>query len=74
MAEEKIMLKNLEALRNAHNMTVEELTSKIGCSRSTYYQSWQKGIIKSADIIKLHELFGVSTDCILDVAPLSISG
>jgi DNA invertase Pin-like site-specific DNA recombinase len=74
MAEEKIMLKNLEILKNAHGMSVDELMSNFGYSRDTYYRAWQKGNIKRADIIKLHELFNVSTDCILDVVPLTISG
>lgn len=71
---EKIMLKNLETLRKANNLTVDELMKKFGYSRDTYYRGWQSGIIKRDDIIALHRFFGVSTDCILDVAPLKISG
>lgn len=67
-------LKNLETLRKANNVTVDELMRHFGYDRSTYYQSWQKGIIKGRDIIGLHDYFGVSTDCILDVKSLTITG
>ena len=67
--------KNLDTLRKAHGFTVDELMNKIGYSgcRSKYY-SWQNGgNIKIADIIALHDIFCVSTDCILDIKPLQIS-
>lgn len=71
---ETVALKNLDALRKLKNMTVDELMETFGYDRSTYYQSWQKGKIKSKDIVKLHDFFGVSTDCILDVKPIEIVG
>ena len=71
---EKISLNNLETLRKANGMTVDELMSKLGYSRDTYYKGWQSGNIKASDLLKLHDLFGVSTDCILDITPLTISG
>lgn len=74
MAEEKIVLKNLEILRKANGITVDDLMKRFGYNRDTYYRGWQRGNIKRDDIIKLHELFGVSTDCILDLSPISISG
>ena len=67
---------NLERLRNAHSMTVDELMKKIGYAggRSKYY-NWQNGgNIMIADIIALHNIFNVSTDCILDIQPLQIIG
>lgn len=67
--------KNLEMLRRTHGMTVGELMNKIGCAdcRSKYY-NWQNGgNIKIADIIALHNIFCVSTDCILDVKPIQVS-
>ena len=74
MADEKILLKNLEMLRKVHGISVDTLMTEFGYSRDTYYRGWQRGNIKREDIVKLHEKFGVSTDCILDVAPLTISG
>ena len=68
--------KNLERLRNVHGMTVNELMNKLGYEggRSKYY-NWQSGgNIKIADIIALHNIFNVSTDCILDIQPLQIIG
>ena len=71
---EKISLKNLETVRKINGMTVDELMSKFGYSRDTYYRVWQTGNIKASNIIKLSQLFGVSADCILDITPLKISG
>ncbi|MBO5449766.1 MAG: hypothetical protein J5994_10650 [Ruminococcus sp.] len=67
-------LKNLEILRKAHNMTVDELMTKIGKenSRSTYYTWLKTGQIKVCDIKKLHALFNVTSDCILDIVPIKI--
>ena len=76
MAEQN-KLKNLEKLRSAHGFTVEELMIKLGKDencRNTYYYWLRTGQIKTLDLIKLHDLFGVSTDCILDITPLTISG
>ena len=71
---EKIKFENLELLRKSRNMTVEDLMNHFGYDRATYYQSWLKGNIKMKDIIKLHEFFNVSTDCILDIKPITILG
>ena len=71
---ENIMLRNLDTLRKVNNLTVDELMKKVGHSRDTYYRGWQSGNIKRSDIIALHEYFGVSTDCILDITPLTVSG
>ena len=71
---ETVALKNLEILRKSRNMSVDELMKMFGYDRSTYYQAWQKGKIKAKDIIELHNFFGVSTDCILDVKPIKIVG
>jgi hypothetical protein len=73
-------LKNLEALRKVNGYSVEELMTKLGRNendannRNAYYYWLKTGQIKVADIIKLHDLFGVSADCILDLAPLTITG
>ena len=71
---ENYKYKNLEMLRNAHKMTIDELMCRLGynCGRSKYY-NWQSGgNIKIADIVALHDIFNVSTDCILDVNPLHV--
>lgn len=65
---------NLEKIRKAYGLSVDELMEKVGKknSRSTYYK-WQKtGQIKACDIIKLHKIFNVSTDLLLDVKPFVI--
>ena len=70
---------NLETLRKAKGFTVEELIQKVSeengmrtCDdsklRNKYYR-WQNG-----GNIALHKIFGVSTDCILGIKPLEISG
>lgn len=76
---ETIKLRNLETLRRANGLTVDKLLTAIGrnCEsdcRNIYY-NWQKtGQVKVSDLIKLHEFFGVSVDCLLDLAPLTITG
>ena len=72
--------KNLETLRKAKGYTVEELIRNVSNVnddsrlRNKYYR-WQDGAnIAVADMIALHQIFGVSVDCILDVKPLEISG
>lgn len=77
--------KNLETLRKAKGYTVEELIRNVSVLngsdvnddsrlRNKYYR-WQDGAnIAVADMIALHQIFGVSVDCILDVKPLEISG
>ena len=68
--------KNLETLRKVYGLTVDELMNKIGYtgSRSKYYDWQNGGNIKIIDIISLHNIFNVSTDCILDIQPLQIFG
>lgn len=73
MSEEKITFKNLESLRRLSNLSVDELMKQIGRHRVTYYTWQQSGTIPSADVIKLHEFFNVSTDLLLDVKPLVFS-
>lgn len=67
---ECITFKNLDKLRKIHNLSVDQLMSKLGRDRTTYYQWQRRGAIPSDDVIKLHDLFNVSTDLILDVKPL----
>lgn len=70
MAEQVINLKNLDKLRKLHDMSVDQLMLKLDRDRTTYYQWQKKGSIPSPDVVKLHEIFGVSTDLLLDVKPL----
>lgn len=73
MAEaELITFKNLDKLRKIHNMSVDQLMSELDHDRTTYYQWQKRKAIPSDDVIKLHKLFNVSTDLLLDVKPLVI--
>lgn len=72
MAVQVTNLKNLDKLRKLHNMSVDELMGKLGRNRITYYTWQEKGAMPSTDVIKLHEIFNVSTDLLLDVKPLII--
>ena len=76
---------NLETLRKAKGYTVEELIRNVsvlnGSSvnddsklRNKYYRWQNGGNIAVVDMIALHKIFGVSTDCILGIKPLEISG
>lgn len=69
MKESQIKLKNLDKIRKANNMSVDELMRKLGKDRTVYY-TWQKrGAIPSTYVVMLHHIFNVSTDLILDVKP-----
>lgn len=72
MAAEKISFKNLEKLRKIKGISVDELMKKLGRNRLTYYAWQESGSIPSADVIKMHEIFNVSTDLLLDVKPIVI--
>ena len=72
MATEKISFKNLEKLRKIKGISVEDLMKKLGRNRLTYYAWQESGSIPSADVIKMHEIFNVSTDLLLDVKPIVI--
>lgn len=72
MAAEKISFKNLEKLRKIKGISVDELMKKLGRNRLTYYAWQESGSIPSADVIKMHEIFDVSTDLLLDVKPIVI--
>ena len=72
MAAEKISFKNLEKLRKIKGISVEDLMKKLGRNRLTYYAWQESGSIPSADVIKMHEIFDVSTDLLLDVKPIVI--
>ena len=77
--------KNLETLRKAKGYTVEELIRNVSVLngsnvnddsklRNKYYRWQNGGNIAVVDMIALHKIFGVSTDCILGIKPLEISG
>ena len=70
MGESKIKLQNLDKIRRLNNLSVDQLMEKLGRDRVTYYKWQQKGAIPSTDVIKLHNIFNVSTDLLLDVKPL----
>lgn len=70
MAEQITKLKNLEKLRKLHDLSVDELMERLGRNRVTYYTWQEKGALPSSDVVKLHEIFDVSTDLLLDVKPL----
>ena len=72
MVAEKISFKNLEKLRKIKGISVDELMKKLGRNRLTYYAWQESGSIPSADVIKMHEIFNVSTDLLLDVKPIVI--
>ncbi len=76
---------NLETLRKAKGYTVEELIRNVSVLngsnvnddsklRNKYYRWQNGGNIAVVDMIALHKIFGVSTDCILGIKPLEISG
>ena len=76
---------NLETLRKAKGYTVEELIRNVSMLngsnvnddsklRNKYYRWQNGGNIAVVDMIALHKIFGVSTDCILGIKPLEISG
>lgn len=69
----KFKCRNIDILRKARGLTVAEMMQILGHSREKYYQSWRKGSIKAKEIIQLHDFFGVSTDCILDLTEIEIS-
>ena len=76
MAETKdLKFKNLDIIRKANNLTVEQMMGKLGKTRDTWYK-WQApdGEIKSADLRKIHDMFNISVDCILDIQPVKIYG
>lgn len=67
-------LKNIDTLRKAHNLTVDDLMQKMGKKSRCVYYGWLKsGQIPVSDIMRLHSIFKVSTDCILDVSPVKVS-
>lgn len=70
MAEQITKLENLEKLRKLHGLSVDELMDKLDRNRVTYYTWQEKGAMPSSDVVKLHEIFNVSTDLLLDVKPL----
>ena len=76
---------NLETLRKAKGYTVEELIRNVSVLngsnvnddsklRNKHYRWQNGGNIAVVDMIALHKIFGVSTDCILGIKPLEISG
>ena len=76
---------NLETLRKAKGYTVEELIRNVSMLngsnvnddsklRNKYYRWQNGGNIAVVDMSALHKIFGVSTDCILGIKPLEISG
>ena len=65
--------RNIEILRKSRGLTVAEMMKELGHTREMYYQSWKKGSIKLKEILQLHDFFGVSTDCILDLTELEVS-
>ena len=76
---------NLETLRKAKGYTVEELIRNVSMLngsnvnddsklRNKYYRWQNGGNIAVVDMIALHKICGVSTDCILGIKPLEISG
>lgn len=67
---ETITFQNLDKLRKMHHFSVDQLMRKLDHDRTTYYQWQKRGAIPSDDVIKLHHLFNVSTDLLLDVKPL----
>ena len=77
MKDKSVRFQNIEKLRKLSGLSVEQLMAKFGYSRDTYYRVWQNpesGSLQAPDIIRLHELFGVSTDCILDIVPIKVNG
>ena len=72
MAAEKISFKNLKKKKKIKGISVDELMKKLGRNRLTYYAWQESGSIPSADVIKMHEIFDVSTDLLLDVKPIVI--
>ena len=76
---------NLYSFRKAKGYTVEELIRNVSMLngsnvnddsklRNKYYRWQNGGNIAVVDMIALHKIFGVSTDCILGIKPLEISG
>lgn len=76
MAKRVLKYPALDQIRRFKGLTVDDLMSKMGYSRDTYYKVWQapNGNIKSCDLVKLHDIFGISTDSILGLTPFEIVG
>lgn len=67
-------IKNIKKLRNMSDMSISELMEKLGEKSLTKYYRWLGGgTISDSDVIKLSEIFNVSTDCILGLKPLQIT-
>lgn len=65
--------RNIDILRKSKGLTVAEMMKELGHTREMYYQSWKKGSIRLKEILQLHEFFGVSTDCILDLKEIIVN-
>ena len=61
-----MMYKNIRALREDHDMTQKQLSELLHCSQQVYsnYELGQRDIPTDV-LIKLSEIYGVSTDYIL---------
>ena len=56
---------NIEAERARRGMTIEEISCALGVCRKTYYNWVKNGNIPQNKLIKLAEIFNVSTDYLL---------
>jgi len=63
-----MLTENLIKLRKEHNLTKNQISTKLIISRA-YYASWEKGLSEpnSTDIIKLCALYDISADDLLDI-------
>lgn len=62
---------NIDTLRKIKNMSVMDLVKALGYLSTTTYYRWKDGAkISGDDIVKLTQLFGVSSDCILGLCSI----
>lgn len=63
---EKVFYPNIAAERAKRKMSVDALAEKIGVTRKTIYNWENAGNIPQAALEKMADLFGVSTDYLLE--------
>lgn len=65
------MYPNINAERARRNMSVDELSKRLGISRKTYYNWMRNGKIPQPMLIKMSKMFNASVDYLLDTSLVS---
>ena len=64
---DKIPFDNIRAEISRRRWSIDEFCEKIGIGRKTFYNWEEKGDFSISYLIKMSELFGVSTDELLGI-------